>query len=69
MTILFLGIDLTTNVFALHGVDRLHAVSSHSYWHMTRTPALQQGLSNAWLKSHGLVSIKVLWIKAQGYAT
>ena len=46
-----------------------HGVSSHSYWHMARTPALQQGLSNAWLKSQGLVSIKDLWIKAQGYAT
>ena len=56
-----LGVDLQTAV--------QHAVSSHSYWHMARTPALQQGLSNAWLKSQGLVSIKVLWIKAQGYAT
>ena len=46
-----------------------HGVSSHSYWHMARTPALQQGLSNAWLKSQGLVSIKDLWTKAQGYAT
>ena len=43
-----------------------HGVSSHSYWHMARTPALQQGLSNAWLKSQGLVNIKDLWIKAQG---
>ena len=46
-----------------------HGDSSHSYWHMARTPALQQGLSNARLKSQGLVSIKDLWIKAQGYAT
>ena len=55
-----LGVDLQTAI--------QHAVSSHSYWHMARTLALQQGLSNPWLKSQGLVSIKDLWIKAQGYA-
>ena len=37
--------------------------------HMARTPVLRQGLSNAWLKSQGLVIIKAVWIKAQGYAT
>ena len=40
---LALGIDLQTVI--------RHAVSihwpSHDYWHMVRTPALQQGLSNA----------------------
>ena len=44
-----------------------HAASSQSYWHMARTPALQQALSNAWLKAQGLVSVKDLWCKAQGY--
>ena len=44
-----------------------HAVSSKSYWHMARTPALQQAMSNAWLKAQGLVSVKELWCKAQGY--
>jgi RNA-directed DNA polymerase len=46
-----------------------HGVSSLSYWHMARTPALQQALSNAWLAAQGLVSVKVLWSKAQGYST
>ena len=46
-----------------------HGVSSKSYWHMARTPALQQALSNAWLKAQGLVSVKDLWSKAQGYTT
>ena len=46
-----------------------HGVSSKSYWHMARTPAVQQALSNAWLKAKGLVSIKDLWCKAQGYKT
>ena len=44
-----------------------HGVSSKSYWHMSRTPAVQQALSNAWLKAQGLVSVKDLWCKAQGY--
>ena len=35
---------------------------------MARTPAMQQALSNAWLKAQGLVNIKDLWSKAQGYA-
>ena len=37
--------------------------------HMARTPALQQALSNAWLKAQGLVSVKDLWCKARGYTT
>jgi hypothetical protein len=36
---------------------------------MARTPALQQALSNAWLKAQGLVSVKDRWCKAQGYTT
>lgn len=42
-------------------------VSSKSYLHMARTPAVQQALSNAWLKAQGLVSVKDLWRKVQGY--
>lgn len=45
-----------------------HGVSSKSYWHMARTPAVQQGMTNAWLKAQGLVSVQDLWCKAQGYA-
>ena len=46
-----------------------HGVSSKSWWHMARTPALQQALSDAWLKAQGLVSVKDLSCKAQGYTT
>jgi RNA-directed DNA polymerase len=59
--LLDLGVSLKTAI--------QHGVSSKSYWHMARTPALQQALSNAWLKVQGLVSVKDLWCKAQGYAT
>jgi RNA-directed DNA polymerase len=43
-------------------------VSSKSYWHLARTPATQQGMSNAWLKAQGLISIKECWMKARGYS-
>jgi hypothetical protein len=42
-------------------------VSSKSYWHLARTPATQQRMSNAWLKAQGLISIRDQWMKAQGY--
>jgi len=56
-----LGVSLETAI--------QHGVRSKSYWHMARTPAVQQALSNAWLKAHGLVSVKDLWFKAQGCTT
>ena len=57
--LLDLGVSLKTAI--------QHGVSSKSFWHMARTPALQQALSNAWLKAQGLVSVKDLGSKAQGY--
>ena len=57
--LLNLGVSLKTAI--------QHGVSSKSYWHMARTPAVQQALSNAWLKAQGLFSVKDLWCKAQGY--
>lgn len=57
--LLDLGVSLKTAI--------QHGVSSKSFWHMARTPAVQQALSNAWLKAQGLVSVKDLWSKAQGY--
>jgi len=59
--LLALGVSLKTAI--------QHGASSKSYWHMARTPALQQAMSNAWLKAQGLVSVKDLWCKAQGYTT
>ena len=57
--LLALGVRLKTAV--------QHGVSSKSYWHMAGTPAVQQAMSNAWLKAQGLVSIEDLWCKALGY--
>ncbi|MEF8717761.1 MAG: hypothetical protein V5B35_17115 [Candidatus Accumulibacter necessarius] len=56
-----LGVRLKTAI--QHGV-----VSSQRYWHMARTPAVQQALSTAWLEAQGLLSVKALWCKAQGYS-
>jgi RNA-directed DNA polymerase len=38
------------------------ALSRKSYWHMARTPATQGGMTNVWLESQGLVSVRDLWI-------
>ena len=57
--LLNLGVNLKTAI--------QHRASSKSHWHMARTPAVQQALSNAWLKAQGLLSVKDLWCKAQGY--
>jgi RNA-directed DNA polymerase len=59
------------NVLAL-GANRRHAIStalsSKSYWHLSRTLATQMGMTNDWLQAQGLLSIRDLWMKAHGYA-
>ena len=54
------------------GAPKLHAIrtglSSKGYWHMSRTLATQTGMTNKWLKELGLVSVRNIWIKVQGYA-
>jgi len=42
-------------------------ISSKSFWHLSRTYATNFGMSNKWFDEQGLVSIKALWCKAQGY--
>jgi RNA-directed DNA polymerase len=46
----------------------LTAISGKSYWHLSRSLATQTGMTNDWLQAQGLVSIRALWMKAQGYA-
>ena len=47
------------------GVPREFAIStgisSKGWWKLSRTPATQIGMNNAWLQRQGLVSIKELW--------
>ncbi len=44
------------------------SISRKSYWHLSKTLATQTGMTNAWLKSQGLLSVRDLWMKAHGYA-
>jgi RNA-directed DNA polymerase len=46
----------------------LTAISSKSYWHLSRTLATQTGMTNQWLRTRGLISIRDRWMKAHGYA-
>ena len=43
-------------------------MSRKSYWHLSKTLATQTGMTNEWLASQGLISIRKLWLKAHGYA-
>jgi RNA-directed DNA polymerase len=59
------------NLLAL-GTDKRQAImtalSSKSYWHLSRTLATQTGMTIDWLKSQGLLCVRDLWMKAHGYA-
>ncbi len=59
------------NLLAL-GTSKCHAImtglSSKGYWHLSRTLATQTGMTNDWLQSRGLISVRDLWMKAHGYA-
>ena len=52
------------------GVGKRHAIltaiSSKSYWRMSKTLATQVGMTNQWLKDQGLISVRALWMKAHG---
>jgi len=54
------------------GASKLHAIrtglSSKGYRHLSRTLATQSGMTNEWFEELGLVSVRDIWIKVQGYA-
>ena len=43
-------------------------LSRRSYWHLSKSLAARTGMTNQWLAEQGLLSIRDLWLKAQGYA-
>lgn len=58
------------NLLALGTYKRqaiMTAISSKSYWHLSKTLATQTGMTNAWLKGQGLLSVRDLWMRAHGY--
>ncbi len=58
------------NLLALGTYKRqaiMTAISSKSYWHLSKTLATQSGMTNKWLKSRGLICVRGLWMCAHGY--
>lgn len=58
------------NLLALGRYKRqaiMTAISSKSYWHLSKTLATQSGMTNRGLKKQGLISVRDLWIRAHGY--
>ncbi len=45
----------------------LTGISRKGYWRLSKTLATHTGMTNEWLKQQGLLSIRELWMKAQGY--
>ena len=45
----------------------INGISSKSYWRLSKTPAVNAAMSNEWLEKQGLVNVKLLWCKSQGY--
>lgn len=54
------------------GTSRQHAISTglsrKGYWRLSKTLATQTGMTIEWLEKQGLLSIRALWMKVQGYA-
>jgi RNA-directed DNA polymerase len=46
----------------------LTALGRKGDWHLSRTLATQTGMTNTWLASQGLISVRDLWMQAHGYA-
>lgn len=45
----------------------INGSSNKSYWRLSKTPAVNAAMSNEWLEKQGLVNVKSLWCKSQGY--
>jgi RNA-directed DNA polymerase len=42
-------------------------ISRKGYWRLSKTLATQTGMTNEWLEQQGLLSIRKLWMRVQGY--
>lgn len=55
------------------GTSKRHAIltgiSRKGYWRLSKTLATQTGMTNEWFEEQGLLSIRKLWMKAQGYVS
>lgn len=46
----------------------LTGISRKGYWRLSKTLATQTGMTNEWLEQQGMLSVRNLWMKVQGYA-
>lgn len=55
------------------GTSKRQAISTglsrKGYWRLSKTLATHTGMTNDWLEEQGLLSIRQLWMKVQGYAS
>lgn len=59
-----------TNLLKLGTTKRqaiLTGISRKGYWRLSKTLATHTGMTNEWLEQQGLLSIRSLWMKVQGY--
>jgi RNA-directed DNA polymerase len=53
------------------GTSKRHAIltgiSRKGYWRLSKTLATHTGMTNEWLEQQGLLSVRTLWMKVQGY--
>jgi RNA-directed DNA polymerase len=47
----------------------LTGISRKGYWRLSKMLATQTAMTNEWLEGQGLLSIRKLWMKAQGYVS
>jgi RNA-directed DNA polymerase len=47
----------------------LTGISRKGYWRLSKTLVTHTGMINEWLEQQGLLSIRQLWMKVQGYAS
>jgi RNA-directed DNA polymerase len=54
------------------GTSKRHAISTgisrKGYGRLSKTLATHTGMTHEWLEEQGLLSIRKLWMKVQGYA-
>jgi RNA-directed DNA polymerase len=55
------------------GTSKRQAISTglsrKGYWRLSKTLATHTGMTNEWLEEQGMLSIRQLWMKVQGYAS
>lgn len=59
-----------TNLLKLGTTKRqaiMTGISRKGYWRLSKTLATHTGMTNEWLEKQGLLSIRSLWMKVQGY--